>query len=236
MCGGALEEKFSNLCKSGNIFKSIHWAEQVQCFAILLCHCDNTAINADSIFDAIIIALDYAINSRNEILSHIIEAVDMIVQLYCTASNICKEKMLRSMVMVSNMPFECLFSISTYVERIIKRLSNSITPSIQKLLNQLVESIDNKEQKHFLIHILRKVLPKDIYGKYINDNLRNFKEWQIFSFVVDSIIPYSSDIQEIYTDLISKQLESQQKIPGYTKYPIDEINRFLRQHRTKSTN
>lgn len=222
-----LEEKFSNLCKSGNIFKSIHWAEQVQCFAILLCHCDNTAINADSIFDAIIIALDYAINSRNEILSHIIEAVDMIVQLYCTASNICKEKMLRSMVMVSNMPFECLFSISTYVERIIKRLSNSITPSIQELLNQLVESIDNKEQKHFLIHILRKVLPKDIYGKYINDNLRNFKEWQIFSFVVDSIIPYSSDIQEIYTDLISKQLESQQKIPGYTKYPIDEINRFL---------
>lgn len=225
-----LEEKFYNLCKSGEVFKSIYWAQQVQCFAILLCHCDNIAINADSIFDAIILAIDFAIDSRDEILSSIVDAVDMIVQLYCTASNLCKEKMLRSMVRVSNLSFESLFPISRYVERIINRLSDNITPSIQESLNQLIESIDNKKHKHFLIYILRKVLSKDIYGKYITDNLYDFNEGQLFSFVVDSIIPYSSEIQGIYTALISRQLESQQKIPGYTKYPIDgisEINHFL---------
>ena len=154
----------------------------------------------------------------------------MIVQLYCTASNLCKEKMLRSMVMVSNLSFESLFPIARYVKRIVTRLSDNITPSIQEALNQLIESIDNKKQKHFLIFVLRKVLPKEVYGHYITDNLNDFNEEQIFSFVAESIIPYSSEVQDFYTALISRQLESQKKVPGYTKYPIDgigEINHFL---------
>ena len=219
-----LEIKFDNLCKSGSVYNTTYWSQKVLCFAILLCHCKITSIDADRVFESLIYAINSSPDNHVEISSNILDATDIIVQAFNTASSSSKERLLKTIVYsISNSP-EILSYYFGKVNNIIGKLSNNITPSVQKSLDQLVDSFENNTFKHNLIFVLRKVLPKDKYGKYITDNLNDFDEEQIFYFIIEKIIPYSSDVQERFLSTISREVEMQKKIPGLTVSPRNGLN------------
>lgn len=219
-----LEIKFDNLCKSGSVYNTTYWSQKVLCFAILLCHCEITSIDADRVFESLIYAINSSYGNFFEIPSDIFDAADMIVQLFNAASNSSKEKLLISTVNAISKSPDNLAFFPNKVYNIFNKLSNNITPSVHKSLDQLIDSIDNKALKHNLIFVFRKALPKDKYVKYITNNLNDFDEEQIFYFIIEKIIPYSSDVQERFLSTISTEVEMQKKIPGLTVSPRNGLN------------
>lgn len=225
-----LEEKFINLCNCGSVYNTFGWAQQIQNFAIILCHSTNAVNNGDVIYDALIIAITLSLDSGIDIKTCIFDAVDLLTDLHSPKSVKRIKKLIDIIILTITKSFKNLYSLSRYITNIFSKLSKKVPRYTYRKIDQLLLLYDSQKQKNFILFLLRKSLPKGKYVKYILNNLNSFSEEEIFGFVADKIIPYSNQIQDIYISQISKDLDGKEKYSVDTVYPIEcfnKINHFL---------
>lgn len=211
--------KYINLCESFIEIPHQKWPSHILNFTKVVCLTKFDEQTKNKIFTAFIDVFEKAAEKSASIVEALFDSFFHLSKHFeTTVSKNVKERALN--VLLNDEVFKIIKDRhSSQLFSVLKDYAPMISKENQKKQIAIIEGQDTVQKKIQEIYQRRFIIPMENYCEFLNNNISQMQARTLFNLLIESIIPFSNQIQERLLSILKDEDEKRKKAPNTRSYP-----------------